>query len=355
MEYLAGAVISGGQSRMARVGIDGDRIASVAAGTTGAGYIIPGFVDQHCHGGGGFDVATDARAAAQFHLARGTTTMVASLVTADRRTLGKQIESLIGESAVAGVHLEGPWLSPDQCGAHDVNQLRSPDPAEIADLLGSGIVRMVTFAPELPGALDAITQVVEAGVAAAIGHTDCDYDTAVAAIDAGASVATHLFNRMPHLGKRAPGPVLALLEDPRVTLELIADGVHLDPHLLRYVIAAAGPDRVATVTDAMAAAGAGDGGYRIGDLAVTVRDGVARLADNGALAGSTLTCDAALRNLVAAGVPLPDAVTTLTSTPAVAMGLTDRGVVEPGFRADLVMLDEDLSVTRVMRAGHWIL
>ena len=329
-------------------------ITSVTAGTDGTGYIVPGFVDQHCHGGGGFDMASDVKAAARFHLSHGTTSLVASLVTADRPTLLNQVESLVGESAIAGVHLEGPWLSAHQCGAHDATQLRAPDRGEIAALLDTGILSMVTFAPELPGALDAIAQVVESGVVAAIGHTDCDYDTAVAAIAAGATVATHLFNRMPHLGKRRPGPVLALLEHSDVTLELIADGVHVDPHLLRYVIAVAGADRVAAVTDAMAAAGAGDGDYRLGELEVTVRDGVARLADSGALAGSTLTCDAALRNLVAAGVALPDAVTTLTSTPAPAMGLTDRGVLAPGYRADLVVLDEDLSVTRVMRAGHWV-
>lgn len=355
MEYLAGTVVSGGLSRMARIGIDGDQIVSVTAGATGAGYIVPGFVDQHCHGGGGFDVATDACAAAALHLTHGTTTLIASLVTADRTTLRDQVESLVQEQAIAGLHLEGPWLSAHQCGAHDAAQLRAPDRGEISDLLDTGIVRMVTFAPELPGALDAIAQVVEAGAVAAIGHTDCDYDTAVAAIEAGATVATHLFNRMPHLGKRSPGPVLALLEDPRVTVELIADGVHVDPHLLRYVIATVGADRVATVTDAMAAAGAGDGDYLLGSLSVRVRHGVARLAEGGDLAGSTLTCDAALRMLVAAGVPLPDAVTTLTETPALTMGLTDRGLLAPGYRADLVLLNKDLSVARVMRAGRWIL
>lgn len=336
--------------------VQGDRIVEVAAASDpGEGFLVPGFIDQHCHGGGGYDVATHAGQAADFHLRHGTTTMVASLVTASAPVLKEQVAALVPlveQGVIGGIHLEGPWLSPQQCGAHDASLLRNPDAAELGELLASGGVRMVTFAPELPGALAAIRQTVEAGAVAAVGHTACDYDTAVSAIEAGATVATHLFNRMPHLGKRHPGPVLAFLEDPRVVVELIADGIHVDPHLLRYVVAVTG--RASVVTDAMAAAGMGDGDYRLGELPVQVRDGQARLAAGGALAGSTLTMDHALRTLVTAGVALSDAVASLTSTPARAMGFSDRGVIAAGHRADLVLLDDDLQVTRVMRSGSWL-
>jgi len=351
------ATVVSGSASSAVVTVQGDRIVEVtAASGRGEGLLVPGFIDQHCHGGGGHDVATHAAQVADFHLRHGTTTMVASLVTASAPSLKEQVAALVPlveRGVIGGIHLEGPWLSPQQCGAHDASQLRRPDAAELGSLLASGSVRMVTFAPELPGALAAIRQTVAAGSVAAIGHTDCDYDLAVCAIEAGATVATHLFNRMPHLGKRHPGPVLALLEDPRVFVELIADGLHVDRHLLRYVIATA-QGRVSVVTDAMAAAGMGDGDYLLGELPVHVRDGQARLASDHALAGSTLTMDRALRTVVAAGVPLPDAVTTLTRGPARAMGFSDRGVIEAGSRADLVLLDDELQVTRVMRSGNWL-
>lgn len=356
MQRIHATLVSGSVSE-AVVTVQGDRIVEVAAASgPGEGFLVPGFIDQHCHGGGGYDVATHAAQAADFHLRHGTTTMVASLVTASAPVLKAQVAALVPlveQGVIGGIHLEGPWLSPQQCGAHDASLLRSPDAAELGSLLASGGVRMVTFAPELPGALAAIRQTVAAGAVAAVGHTDCDYDMAVSAIEVGATVATHLFNRMPHLGKRHPGPVLALLEDPRVFVELIADGVHIDPHLLRYVVAVTG-GRASVVTDAMAAAGMGDGDYLLGELPVHVRDGQARLASDHALAGSTLTMDNALRMLVAAGVALPAAVTTLTRTPARAMGFCDRGVIAAGHRADLVLLDDDLQVTRVMRSGNWL-
>lgn len=340
----------------------------------GAVVVLAGFVDQHCHGGGRGDFfAADPgqiQVAADTHLRHGTTTIIASLVTATTAELLDQIAVLrpmAGQEVVAGIHLEGPWISPAECGAHDVTLLRPPDPSEVAALLaaGGGAVRMVTLAPELPGGLAAIRQVVAAGAVAAIGHTAADFETTVAAIDAGATVATHLLNRMPVLHKREPGPVLALMRDRRVTCELIIDGVHLHPGIVEFVIDHVGPDRVAAVTDAMAAAGAGDGRYQIGHLEVDVADGVARLADDGdgagpeaavaALAGSVLTADKTLRILVSAcGQDLVAASQMLSATPARAMGFTDRGHIAVGQRADLVVLDDGLQVTRVMRAGDWI-
>ena len=215
---------------------------------------------------------------------------------------------------------------------------------------------MVTLAPELDGGIDAVRQIAGAGVVAAIGHTDATYDVAREALDAGARLGTHLFNAMRPLHHRDPGPVGALLDAP-VDVELIADGVHLHPAVLRTVFAAK-PGRCLLVTDAMAAAGADDGDYRLGPMAIEVRDGVARLADgtgHGSIAGSTLTMDAAVRFAVrTAGLPLLDVVHAASTAPARAWDLTDVGALEAGRRADLVVLDDDLAVVRVMRAGSWL-
>ena len=198
---------------------------------------------------------------------------------------------------IDGIHLEGPWLSAQRCGAHQPALMRDPDPAEIDRVLeaGGGAIRMVTIAPERDGALAAIGQIVDAGVVAAVGHTEATYDQTRAAIDAGATVGTHLFNAMRPINTREPGPVIALLEDPRVTVELITDGVHVDPALYRHVFRSVGPDRVSLVTDAMAAAGMSDGGYWLGPLAVDVVDGVARVAGTETIAGSTATMDHVFR------------------------------------------------------------
>lgn len=353
--------------------VDGDRIAGIGEGEpAGPAHVdlqvttvAPGFVDMHVHGGGGasFDTGSAEAAAvvAATHLAHGTTSMMASLVTDSHAAMVasvRELSHLVVDGLLAGVHLEGPWLSPRRSGAHRPGSLADPDPAAVEGLLeaGDGAVRMVTLAPELPGGIDAVRRIAGAGVVAAIGHTDASYDVAREALDAGARVGTHLFNAMRGLHHRAPGPVGALLEAP-VDVEVIADGVHLHPAVLRTVFAAK-PGRCVLVTDAMAAAGADDGGYRLGPMEIEVRDGVARLAGHdgdGPIAGSTLTMDAALRYAVReAGVPLLEAVHAASTAPARALGLTGTGALEVGARADLVALDDDLRVTRVMRAGAWV-
>lgn len=342
--------------------VDGGRVAGYGSGTRagidlGGRYVAPGFVDIHVHGGGGASFADDPRAAVAFHQQHGTTTCLASLVTAPIPELAAQIGKLaplVDDGTIGGIHLEGPFLAAARCGAHDPALLRAPARDDVATLLdaGAGAVRMVTVAPELPGASDAIRQIVDGGAVAAIGHTDATYDEARVGLAAGATIGTHLYNAMRPLHHREPGVITALL-DSDATVELVVDNVHIHPALVGWTMRVAAAGRIALITDAIAAAGVGDGAYRLGGLDVTVLDGVARLTDGGSIAGSTLTLDAALRNSVAAGVPLVDAVAALTSAPARALGLA-AGTLDDGARADLVVLSPSLEVHGVMVSGSWI-
>jgi N-acetylglucosamine-6-phosphate deacetylase len=321
--------------------------------------VVPGFIDMHVHGGGGGSY-TDADGiveAAAFHLRHGTTTTLASLVTASPSELLGGVRALAEATrrgTVAGIHLEGPWLSRAHCGAHDRTQMREPDAAEIDAVLAAGAdtIRMVTLAPELPGADAAILRLVDTGVVVAVGHTDATYEQTKGAVALGATVGTHLFNAMPPLHHREPGPALALLRDPRVTVEVIADGVHLHPDVVKAVIAAAGADRVAMITDAIAAAGRSDGAFRLGAVPIDVAAGVARVHGTSTIAGSTATMDRLFRT-VHAGAGLAAAVQTTAATPARALGLQGVGVLRAGYDANLVALDELLAISDVMVRGAW--
>jgi N-acetylglucosamine-6-phosphate deacetylase len=355
--------------------VSGETVTAVGSGEApraadrelGGVTVMPGFVDTHLHGGGGANFSTAAHdetaTAVDFHRRHGTTTLIASLVTAGPQDLLRQVGALADDvhaGLLDGIHLEGPWLSTLRCGAHQPSLMRDPDQAEIDRVLaaGGGAVRMVTIAPERDGALPAIGQIVDAGVVAAVGHTEATYEQTMAAIDAGATVGTHLFNAMRPINTREPGPVIALLEDLRVTVELITDGVHVDPALYRHVLHSVGPDRVSLVTDAMAAAGMSDGSYWLGPLEVAVADGVARIAGTDTIAGSTATMDHQFRFAVEhCGLPRDDAlmsaVRQASINPARALGFPST-VLEAGVRADLVVLDAGLAVTAVMRKGSWI-
>ncbi|WP_248965891.1 N-acetylglucosamine-6-phosphate deacetylase [Sphaerisporangium perillae] len=330
----------------------------------GGRYVVPGFVDIHTHGGAGGSFPSgdqeEARRIAAFHAAHGTTTIMASLVTASLPDLVRAtaaLADLCDDGLLAGIHFEGPYIARSRCGAHDPALLRDPSVGELADLLkaGRGHVRMLTIAPELPGGLDTIRAAVSEGVIAALGHSDATYEQAIAGIEAGCTVATHLFNALPSLHHREPGPVAALLEDERVTVELINDGVHVHPAMLRLAERAAGARRAALITDAMAAAGIGDGTYRLGSMDVRVSCGAARLVEGGSIAGSTLTMDVAFRRTVQeVGLPVPAAAEMASLTPARVLGVDDRvGSITVGKNADLVVLNEDLTVHRVMKQGTW--
>lgn len=327
--------------------------------------VTPGFLDLHSHGGGGFHFEGDEESissALRVHRLSGTTRSVISLVAAP---VAKMCESLTliksmakDDSSILGVHLEGPFLSKNNRGAHSEEFLCEPTPEIIEALLeaGRGTLRQVTIAPELPGSCDAIRRFVEAGVIVAIGHTNATSEETVQALDAGATLLTHAFNAMPGIHHRDPGPIIPILERKEVTIELILDGVHVDPSMARLLFRCA-PNRIALVTDAMAAAGAQDGSFKLGSLDVEVIDGIAREKGSGVLAGSTLTQDQALRNaLNLALIDEVSAVRALTSTPAQALGCHHLyGKLTPGFVADAVVLDTKWKVEQVWLSGEQIM
>ncbi|GAA2958882.1 N-acetylglucosamine-6-phosphate deacetylase [Streptomyces enissocaesilis] len=371
-KVLSGArvVLPTGTVENGRVIVEGGRIAGSAPADTpsldlSGHWIVPGFVDMHVHGGGGASftsgTAEEVLKGVRTHREHGTTTIAASLVTGETDALARQaalLSELVEQGDLAGLHFEGPFISPCRKGAHSEDLLRDPDPAEVRKLIDAahGTAKMVTLATELPGGIDSVRLLAEHGVIAAIGHTDATYEQTAEAIDAGATVATHLYNAMPALGHRTPGPIAALLEDERVTVELINDGTHLHPAALELAYHRAGAGRVAFITDAMDAAGFGDGTYLLGPLEVEVRNGVARLAEGGSIAGSTLTLDTAFKRAVTVDrLPVEDVVRSISANPARLLGVDDRvGSLEPGKDADLVVLDADFTLKGVMRKGAWL-
>jgi N-acetylglucosamine-6-phosphate deacetylase len=339
-------------------------------------FLLPGLIDVHCHGGGGFAFPDDdldgVRAAVAAHRERGTTTLVASLVTAPIAVLRERIEllaPLVAEGELAGLHLEGPFLAAARCGAQDPTALLPGDPGVLRDLLAvaPGAVVAMTLAPETPRATELVEVLREHGVLPSFGHTDADAATTTATIRAtgrtGRASATHLFNAMPPLASRAPGPVAACLAAAargELVVELVGDGVHLAPETVAMVFDLVGAGQIALITDAMAAAGTADGRYRLGALAVEVTAGVARLATTsggpGPIAGGTARLVDVLRQTVQqAGVALGPAVTAATRTPARLLGLSPRvGELTPGARADVLMTDDELAPLAVLRAGRWV-
>jgi N-acetylglucosamine-6-phosphate deacetylase len=312
-----------------------------------AGTLIPGFVDIHCHGGGGYYFSNlnsdEIKAAIDIHRQSGATTQYASLVTTDLDQLKAQIEALIPfvqSGDLAGIHLEGPYLSHAKCGAHAPELLRAPHLSEVQSLIewGQGTIAMVTIAPELEGALESITWLASQGIIAAIGHSDADADTARAAMDAGAKVVTHFTNAM---AKMVGGQSMAteVLDDSDISLELINDGTHVPLDVIEALKKDA-LDRTILVTDAMSAAGGDDGRYLIGNLEVEVKDSIARLVSNGALAGSTLTMERAFINFINKdGVNIIDAVHASSTRAAQVFGLKNVGSISVGKKADILHFD----------------
>ena len=337
-------------------------IKSINSGTTPEydhryeGILIPGFVDIHCHGGGGsyFASLTDAEITQviETHRTGGTVATLASLVTETIPDLLDQISRLVPfakSGDIVGIHLEGPYLSHARCGAHNPDLLRTPTVSEVQTLLdaGQGFIKMITIAPELDGALEVIEYLTNAGVIAAIGHSQSDAATAQAAIDRGASVVTHFNNAMPKVID-GPGTMnSAVLSELRASLELILDGEHVATNIVREVFEAA-PNRIVLITDAMAAAGSTDGTYQISGLEVNVKDGVARLASNGALAGSTLTMAKAFSHaLNEIGVSITEAVHAASTLPALILGRSDLGEIAVGKSSFLNHLAKNGEITPI--------
>lgn len=318
-----------------------------APNKTVEGVLIPGFIDIHCHGGGGYYFSAispdDINKAILAHTISGTTSIVASLVSESIEDLKGQIERLADfykRGEIVGVHLEGPFLSHARCGAHEPRLLIEPTVDLLKELIavGQGSIKMVTMAPELDGALESIDYLHSVGVVVAIGHTEASSIQAAVATDHGASIVTHFLNAMNK--DESEGTIANyVLSEPQLTVELIVDGHHLSFEKVSELFAAIQP-RIVLVSDAMAAAGNGDGKYAIGALTVDVKDGVARLVSNQKLAGSTLTISQAFTNLIDhCGLTLQQAVHATSTQPARAFGLKDRGVIAVGMRADLLSYD----------------
>jgi N-acetylglucosamine-6-phosphate deacetylase len=343
--------------------------------------LVPGLVDVHCHGAYGSDFSEGdpdgAERAARYLHSRGTTTLLASLVTGEPGDLVRNLEilrELAGLGLIAGSHLEGPFLSGQQCGAHDPVLLLEPDPEVVARMLAAAgpTLASMTLAAELPGASELAAQLAARGIIPSLGHTAADHATAAAflaraaaALDSAGNstgrnrpTVTHLFNAMPPLHHRSPGPVSASLSAAKAgqaVVELIADGVHLAPETVKLVFDLVGPHNITLVTDSMAATGLEDGQYRLGSLSVTVAGGVARVDATGAIAGGTSTLLDVIRSCVAAGVPLRDAVTSASAVPASLLGLSAHaGDLRAGMQADVVVLDQDLNLKAVLRSGEWV-
>ena len=336
--------------------------------------VLPGLVDIHCHGGGGAsfpEVATaqEAQVAVDEHRRHGTTTLVASLVTAPGSKLLASTDilaELADADELAGIHYEGPFISKDHCGAQNPAAIVPPDPALTAELLtrGRGHVKTMTIAPEIAPAIEVAEILIDGGALPSWGHTSADalatrhaLDTTRPALEARGrrATVTHLFNGMPTIHHRNPGPALEFLaQAPHAPLvvEMISDGVHLAPETVRDVYELLGRENIVFVTDAMAAAGMRDGDYVLGSLAVTVSDGVARLTQGGSLAGGTSHLSDQLKVAVAAGIPLVDAVYMCATLPAAVIERDDVGAIAVGKRADLLALDANLDVARVIRAGQ---
>jgi N-acetylglucosamine-6-phosphate deacetylase len=353
-------------AKIAEVGPGTPPGGSGAAQDLAGAWVIPGFIDLHVHGGEGASMAGEPNEilrAAAFHRRHGTTRLLASVGAApfdEMLGAATAVANLLGdgERTVVGCHLEGPFLNHGRRGAQDPHSLLAPDEGMMRQLLdaGRGTVRVVTLAPELNGAPALVGQVLNAGAVAAIGHTDATYRQASESIRAGVRLATHLFNGMREVHHREPGPVIAALENSGVVCELINDGYHVDDAIIRLVFSVVGPRRVALVTDASPATGMGDGDYKFGAMTVRVVAGRAMLIDGSSLAGSTLTMDRAVRRAVKeVGLPIEDVVIASSATPAKVLGIDNwTGSIESGKEADLVVLDDDLSVMSVMASGIWV-
>jgi N-acetylglucosamine-6-phosphate deacetylase len=355
-----------------RIAVEGDRILAVdlddpgsTANDAALPYLAPGFVDVHVHGWAGHDAMgplEDLDGMARALLQRGVTSFLPTGFTTPFPILhafADRVRSWIPAAPADGAdplgfNLEGPFIAPARKGAHNPAFLATPADvpwSEIEPLLEG--LRLTTIAPEIPGGMDLIRRIRELGIRVSIGHSAADLATALAGYDAGGTTTTHLFNAMSGVDHHAPGVAVAALGRDDVYVELIADGEHVDRSLWPIITRTKPVDRLLLVSDAIPMAGTGDGRKTIGGLEIEVNGLRVTLVDGGALAGSVIALDDAVRNLVGSGVPLPAASAAASRNPLAMLGITDRGRIAVGQRADLVELDDTLAVRRVMRGGSW--
>ena len=351
--------------------IENDKISAIQPRTSarddaidaGGLWVAPGMIDVHVHGGDGhdtMDATPDAlHGMARFFARHGVTSFCATTMSAPSDAIAAAIENAVHTpqpedgAQILGVHVEGPYLSVDFPGAQAPDVLRPPDAAEYGGWFDSSVVKLITIAPELDGALAMIDEGIERGIEFALGHSGASYDQVVIAADHSVRQATHTYNGMLGLHHREPGTLGGVLTEDRIYGQIIADGIHTHPAMVKLLVRAKGPGRVILITDAIRAAGLPDGDYHLGSQPVTVRDGVCRIA-NGSLAGSTATMDAVLRNVVKfTGLTLPEAIPMATAVPAEAMKLAGRkGALTPGADADVILLNKDLRVCLTIVGGR---
>lgn len=366
---LAGGVCAFTDGIIDYVGTEPQADAVTVCDAKGA-WLLPGFVDIHCHGGDGFDFmdanAEQMRRISRFHLRHGTTTLLATTMTDRMEAIEQALDRFtsLGEDRLTlyGIHLEGPWLSPAQCGAQDTAKMALPDTDKLLALIKKyPFIKRVSAAPELPGGMELGNAGKEAGLIMSAAHTDADFDQMTDAAEHGYSLMTHLYSGMTMTTRknlyRVAGAVEAGLYDDRLTVELIADGKHLPEALLKLVYKCKGPDRICLVTDASRGAGLPEGtctklGAMSGGMDIVVDDGVAKLADCSSFAGSVATTDRLLRTMVGAGMDLVAVSQMLSATPTRVMGFADRGAIETGKRADLVLLNENYQLINVYLGGE---
>ncbi|MEZ0346186.1 MAG: N-acetylglucosamine-6-phosphate deacetylase [Infirmifilum sp.] len=353
--------------------IESGRIAKIGDGLVGdrtidaSGLLVaPGFIDTHFHGYGGVDF-TLASPEEILEVSRritrhGVTGFLASVVAAPHDTLLKACTSIAAAASgwrshvgarVIGVHLEGPYLNPQKKGAMDAKYFKHPSPQELVEFADAskGFLKQITVAPELPGSEEFIRAAASRGIVVSLGHSEATFEEALRAVLAGASKANHIFNQMRQFHHREPGLAMALLEQENVYIEMISDFIHLHPGTMRLVARTAGPSRIVLITDAVAATGLPDGEYTLGGLKIIVKNGVSRLPD-GTIAGSTLTLDRAVANMVKLGFSVADAIRMASTNPAQSLGLgREYGAIAQGYAADLVLLNEKLEVEKTLVEG----
>lgn len=357
-------VVQGGAISWVGPAADAPSVSDDPVLDLGNRWVVPGYIDPHVHGGGGAQCNTsdaeEIEAVARFHARHGTTGLVATTLAAPMQELESALDAIArcGAPTLLGAHLEGPFLSPQRPGAMDPELFLEPNLEQLRRLLeaGAGRVRLMTLAPELPGSLALVEHLARERIVASIGHTDATDAEIRAAVDAGASSATHVFNAMAPLHHRHPGAVGAVLDLPEVSCELICDGIHVDPVAMRLLFRAKGASGTRLVTDAMSAAGMPDGEYRLGGRRVSVAGGRAVLAGGESIAGSTLTMERAVQNAVrTVGASVQEAIAMASTNSARLLGMAGRkGEISAGSDADLVVLDEALAVQATMVAGRWL-